>query len=93
MKQRPIVVLDRIQTAVVLGRIRLAVSAKWIQRGTRANDEAGRNGLHLIADLLRTGSEPKHGGHDFSLRYDFRDVADAKIGLRQKGERGGSLNA
>jgi hypothetical protein len=67
MKERPIVVLDRIQTAVVLDRIqtavvldriRMAVVAKWIQREREASDEDGKNGLHRIADSLRIGRRP-----------------------------------
>ena len=69
MKEQPIVAAKR---------IRLAVTAKWIQRGTRANDADGRNGLHLIGGRLRIGNEPMHGGLYFSLPYDFPGVVDAK---------------
>lgn len=93
MKQRPIVMLDRIRMAVVLDRIRTVVSVKWIQRETRANDGAGKNEWHLIDDPPHTNNEPMHGGLDFSLPCGFLAVVGAEDESAQKGQMGGNLMA
>ena len=67
MKERPIVVLDRIQLAVVFDRIRLtvvldrirtAVSVKRIPREREANDAAGKSEWHRFDDRHHRGKRP-----------------------------------
>ena len=82
MKEQPIVVLDRILTAV---------SAKWIRRETRANDGAGKTGLHLIGDRPRIGKKSKLSCRANADEWGFLGVVEAEDELAERRKREGLI--
>ena len=91
MKEQPIVVLDRIRPEVVVKWIRTAVLAKLIQRETRANDGAGKTGLHLIGDRPRIGKKSKLSCRANADEWGFLDEAEAEDGLAKRGKAEGLM--
>lgn len=78
MKERPIVVAKPIQPIVVLDRIRLAVSVKWIQRETMEADGADKTGWHLIGDRHHKDKRPTLFSLSDADESDFRDGVGAE---------------